>query len=275
MTLIKDIKYNFYNTTILNKFIYLNVALFLIFNILSVVFGLFMIDTSKYVVKFILPSNTQELITQPWTLITYMFMHENFIHLFFNLLWLHFGGKLFLEYFNEKQFISTYILGGIAGGLLFILAFNYLPALKEYNLNAKALGASASVLAIMFAISTHIPNFKITLPFLGSVKIKYLAFAFLILDILSIPKGNAGGHIAHIGGAIFGFLYIKQLNKGFDISKNFYQLFSNSFFNKKTKKRKKNQKNIDIVLEKISKSGYNSLSKSDKELLFKASEQKN
>ena len=96
MTLIKDIKYNFYNTTILNKFIYLNVALFLIFNILSVVFGLFMIDTSKYVVKFILPSNTQELITQPWTLITYMFMHENFIHLVFNLLWLHFGGKLFL-----------------------------------------------------------------------------------------------------------------------------------------------------------------------------------
>jgi len=233
-----------------------------------------MLDASPSIEKLILPSNTNTLIKQPWSIISYMFFHKTFIHLLFNMIWLHFSGKLFLDYFSEKQFLSTYFMGGICGGLLFILSFNYLPAFEIVNQNAKAMGASASVLAIMFAISTHIPNYRIQIPFIGMIKIKYLAFALIILDIISIPKGNAGGHIAHIGGALFGYIYIKQLNKGVDISKNLYQIinkiFAMNIFGKKNN-IKKNQNKIDNILEKISKSGYSSLNKNEKEILFNAS----
>lgn len=276
MTIIHKLINEFKNANILYKLIYLNVGIFLFYNILSVISSLFILDVGPSLEKLILPSNTSTLIKQPWSIISYMFFHKTFIHLLFNMIWLHFAGKLFLDYFNEKQFFSTYILGGICGGILFILSFNYLPAFEIANQNAKAMGASASVLAIMFAISTHIPNYRIQIPFIGMIKIKYLAIALIILDVISIPKGNAGGHIAHIGGALFGYIYAKQLNKGIDISKNLYQLINivslkNIF--KKQNKTKKNQTKIDTILEKISKSGYSSLNKQEKEILFNASKE--
>ena len=274
MRLINKLIKDFKNTNILYKLIYINVGIFLTYNILIVMCSLFMLDASPSIEKLILPSNTNTLIKQPWSIISYMFFHKTFIHLLFNMIWLHFSGKLFLDYFSEKKFLSTYFMGGICGGLLFILSFNYLPAFEIVNQNAKAMGASASVLAIMFAISTHIPNYRIQIPFIGMIKIKYLAFALIILDIISIPKGNAGGHIAHIGGALFGYIYIKQLNNGVDISKNLYQIinmiFAMNIFGKKNN-IKKNQNKIDNILEKISKSGYSSLNKNEKEILFKAS----
>ena len=274
MRLINKLIKDFKNTNILYKLIYINVGIFLTYNILIVMCSLFMLDASPSIEKLILPSNTNTLIKQPWSIISYMFFHKTFIHLLFNMIWLHFSGKLFLDYFSEKQFLSTYFMGGICGGLLFILSFNYLPAFEIVNQNAKAMGASASVLAIMFAISTHIPNYRIQIPFIGMIKIKYLAFALIILDIISIPKGNAGGHIAHIGGALFGYIYIKQLNNGVDISKNLYQIinmiFAMNIFGKKNN-IKKNRNKIDNILEKISKSGYSSLNKNEKEILFKAS----
>ncbi len=276
MTIIHKLINEFKNANILYKLIYLNVGIFLFYNILSVISSLFILDVGPSLEKLILPSNTSTLIKQPWSIISYMFFHKTFIHLLFNMIWLHFAGKLFLDYFNEKQFFSTYILGGICGGILFVLSFNYLPAFEIANQNAKAMGASASVLAIMFAISTHIPNYRIQIPFIGMIKIKYLAIALIILDVISIPKGNAGGHIAHIGGALFGYIYAKQLNKGIDISKNLYQLINivslkNIF--KKQNKTKKNQTKIDTILEKISKSGYSSLNKQEKEILFNASKE--
>lgn len=276
MTIIHKLINEFKNANILYKLIYLNVGIFLLYNILSVISSLFILDVGPSLEKLILPSNTSTLIKQPWSIISYMFFHKTFIHLLFNMIWLHFSGKLFLDYFNEKQFFSTYILGGICGGILFILSFNYLPAFEIANQNAKAMGASASVLAIMFAISTHIPNYRIQIPFIGMIKIKYLALSLIILDVISIPKGNAGGHIAHIGGALFGYIYAKQLNKGIDISKNLYQLINivslkNIF--KKQNKTKKNQTKIDTILEKISKSGYSSLNKQEKEILFNASKE--
>ena len=276
MTIIHKLINEFKNANILYKLIYLNVGIFLFYNILSVISSLFILDVGPSLEKLILPSNTSTLIKQPWSIISYMFFHKTFIHLLFNMIWLHFAGKLFLDYFNEKQFFSTYIFGGICGGILFILSFNYLPAFEIANQNAKAMGASASVLAIMFAISTHIPNYRIQIPFIGMIKIKYLAIALIILDVISIPKGNAGGHIAHIGGALFGYIYAKQLNKGIDISKNLYQLINivslkNIF--KKQNKTKKNQTKIDTILEKISKSGYSSLNKQEKEILFNASKE--
>jgi len=276
MTIIHKLINEFKNANILYKLIYLNVGIFLLYNILSVISSLFILDVGPSLEKLILPSNTSTLIKQPWSIISYMFFHKTFIHLLFNMIWLHFAGKLFLDYFNEKQFFSTYILGGICGGILFVLSFNYLPAFEIANQNAKAMGASASVLAIMFAISTHIPNYRIQIPFIGMIKIKYLALSLIILDVISIPKGNAGGHIAHIGGALFGYIYAKQLNKGIDISKNLYQLINivslkNIF--KKQNKTKKNQTKIDTILEKISKSGYSSLNKQEKEILFNASKE--
>ncbi|MDG2139068.1 MAG: rhomboid family intramembrane serine protease [Flavobacteriales bacterium] len=277
MSLIQNIKNEFKNSNYLNKLIYLNVFVFLILNISSVFFSLFLIDIKSFSENLMLSSNTSEIIEHPWTLLTYMFLHENFFHLLFNMIWLHFGGKLFLQYLNQKQLLNIYILGGLSGGILFIIAFNYLPALILHNENAMALGASASVLAIVFALATYIPNYKINIPLIGFVKLKYIALFFIILDLLSIPKGNAGGHIAHLGGALFGYIYIKQINQKRNNKDNsLIKFFINIFrpvkkMNPKQKNKTDNQRNIDLVLEKISKSGYNSLNKDEKELLFNSS----
>ena len=277
MSLIQNIKNEFKNSNYLNKLIYLNVFVFLVLNISSVFFSLFLIDIKSFSENLMLSSNTSEIIEHPWTLLTYMFLHENFFHLLFNMIWLHFGGKLFLQYLNQKQLLNIYILGGLSGGILFIIAFNYLPALILHNENAMALGASASVLAIVFALATYIPNYKINIPLIGFVKLKYIALFFIILDLLSIPKGNAGGHIAHLGGALFGYIYIKQINQKRNNKDNsLIKFFINIFrpvkkMNPKQKNKTDNQRNIDLVLEKISKSGYNSLNKDEKELLFNSS----
>jgi len=205
------------------------------------------------------------------------------------MIWLHFGGKIFLQYLSPKQLFSTYILGGISGGLLFIIAYNYMPALTMHTQNAQALGASASVLAIVVAIATYSPNYSVRFPFIGIVKLKHIAIFCVILDVLSIPQGNAGGHIAHLGGALFGYFYIKQLQKGNDLSNrfsNFLNKLVNTFRTKRTlktvhkrsksdnqfnKEKTEQQKAVDLVLEKISKSGYESLSKEEKATLFSAS----
>lgn len=274
MSFINNIKREFGTANMLNKLIYINVFSFLFLNIFSVILSLFLIDINSIKQHLMLPSNTEEVIKKPWSLISYMFIHENFIHLIFNLIWLHFGGKLFLQYLNQKQLLYTYILGGLSGGILFIIAFNYLPALIPFSENAKALGASASVLAIFFAIATHIPNYQVNIPFIGYVKLKHIALIYITLDFLNIPSGNAGGHIAHLGGAIFGFIYIKKFNqKSVKNEKSQFYTYLKNIFNFQKSNIKKNYKvkEIDLILEKISKSGYNSLTKTEKELLFKSS----
>lgn len=287
--ILNNLKHEFKKGTILNKLIYINVGMFLLFSILGVLSFIFQFDISPLLNKLYLPAENSRLISQPWTFITYMFLHSGFMHLLFNMLWLHFGGKIFLQYLHPKQLLSTYILGGISGGLLFIIAYNYIPSLQGHLYGAQALGASASVLAIIVAIATYTPNYSVQFPFIGFVKLKHIAIFSVALDIISIPKGNTGGHIAHIGGAIFGYIYIKQLQKGNDFStgfSNFFERLVNTFKNKSklktVHKRAKTdyefnsgklaqQKEIDKVLEKISKSGYESLSKEEKATLFSAS----
>lgn len=274
MNFLDNLKREFGIANMLNKLIYINVFSFLVLNIFSVIFSLFLIDISSIKELLMLPSSTEEVIKKPWSLISYMFIHDNFIHLLFNLIWLHFGGKLFLQYLNQKQLLYTYILGGLFGGILFIIAFNNLPALIPYSENAKALGASASVLAIFFAIATYIPNFQVSIPFIGFIKLKHIALIYIILDFLNIPNGNAGGHIAHLGGAIFGFFYVKQFTqKSAKNKQNQFLSYLKNIFNFQKSKNKKSykMKEIDLILEKISKSGYNSLTKIEKELLFKSS----
>jgi len=287
--ILNNLKQEFKKSTILNKLIYINVGMFLLFSILEVLSFMFQLDISILLNKLYLPAENSRLISQPWAFISYMFLHSGFMHLLFNMLWLHFGGKIFLQYLHPKQLLSTYILGGISGGLLFIISYNYIPSLQVYLYGSQALGASASVLAIIVAIATYKPNYSVQLPFIGFVKLKHIAIFTVALDIISIPKANSGGHIAHIGGAIFGYIYIKQLQKGNDFSTgftNFFERLINTFKNKSELKtvhkraktdyefnsgKSAQQKEIDKVLEKISKSGYESLSKKEKATLFSAS----
>lgn len=287
--ILNNLKHEFKKGNILNKLIYINVGIFLLFSILGVLSFMFQFDISPLLNKLYLPAENSRLISQPWSFITYMFLHSGFMHLLFNMLWLHFGGKIFLQYLHPKQLLSTYIIGGISGGLLFIIAYNYIPSLQGHLYGAQALGASASVLAIIVAIATYTPNYSVQFPFIGFVKLKHIAIFSVALDIISIPKGNTGGHIAHIGGAISGYIYIKKLQKGNDFStgfSNFFERLVNTFKNKSKLKtvhkraktdyefnsgKSAQQKEIDKVLEKISKSGYESLSKKEKATLFSAS----
>ena len=281
MRLVNKIKNEFLNANILYKLIYINVAIYLILEITKVIINIFLIDINFNNDKFLL-SDTKQLISQPWSLLTYIFFHDNIFHLLFTTIWLHFGGKLFLQYFSERQFITTYFLGGISGGLLYIISIKYLPSIELLHRNNELgplIGSSGAVLAILIATTTHIPNYNLKIPLMGLIKIKYIAYFLLLSSILGIDGSNGGGNLAHIGGAIFGFLYIKlQTNtkRSKTNNKSFIKYLINIFTslntNKSVKENKKNnQKAIDIVLEKISKSGYNSLNKDEKDLLFKAS----
>ncbi len=288
-SILNNFQREFNQGSILNKIIYINVGTFFLFSIFNVVCFMLQVNINPILNKFYLPSNLETLIKQPWSFISYMFLHNGFLHLLFNMIWLYAGGKLFLQYLNEKQLLSTYILGGFFGGTLFIICYNYIPVFEQLSNGASAVGASASVLAIIIAIATYTPNHAIQIPFIGLVKLKFIAIFIIMLDILSIPKGNSGGHIAHIGGALFGYLYIKQLKKGKDLSINFNNLIQRliNTFRRKNKfkkiyKRAKSdyefnsekatkQKEIDKILEKIANSGYDSLSKEEKDILFSAS----
>ncbi|MCF8230352.1 MAG: rhomboid family intramembrane serine protease [Bacteroidales bacterium] len=301
-----EVKSFFKRKSILSNLILINIAVFLAVNVINLLLWLFQVQSfseakfgvSPIVYWLSVPSDIGALLTRPWSIITYMFLQENFFHIFFNMFVLYFGGRIFMEYLSEKKLLSVYIWGGIAGAVLYILSFNAFPVFQEYVPHSIALGASASVLAILVAISTYVPNYTVMLIFFGRVKLKYLAIGLVVLDILSIQRGNPGGHIAHLGGALWGFAYIKLLQKGTDMGKwlpvfNFKKIIS--YFTKSSQKqydtsskpyerpmtddeynyhRKKKQVKIDAILEKISKSGYDSLSKEEKEILFKASNKK-
>ncbi|MBN4065855.1 rhomboid family intramembrane serine protease [Candidatus Amoebophilus asiaticus] len=291
-----DIKHSFkQKDNGLIQLILINIAVYIAVNLLDTI--LFLTGTDKTVYNEIIrylavPASLKLLIFRPWTIITYMFLQESFWHILFNMLWLYWLGKILHEYLGNKKLISIYVLGGISGGLLYIFAFNVLPVFREVLPSSYALGASAGVLAVIVAVATLIPNYAIHLLFIGPVKLKYIAIFSVVLDLLSISKGNAGGHIAHLGGAIFGYFYIIQLQKGNDIGKGFQNLlyslikafsrkgnlrvtYKNTHTENHTGGSKKpSQDAIDLILDKIAKSGYDSLSKEEKELLFRASNDK-
>lgn len=285
-----NLKKDFKELAIFSKIIYINFGIFLFFSILEVFSFMFQFNLSPILDRLYLPAQNSKLLSQPWTFITYMFMHNSFLHLLFNMLWLHFSGNIFLQYLNTKQLLSTYILGGISGGLIFIISYNYIPPLAIHTQSAQTLGASAAVLAVIVAIATYKPNYSVQFPIIGIVKLKHIAIFSIIIDLLSIPNGNSGGHIAHLGGALFGYLYVKQLEKGNDFSIRFSKWLNSlvNLFKPKPKFKSVNRRKtdiqfnteksaqqiaVDIVLEKISKSGYESLNKKEKETLFSASKQ--
>jgi len=282
----------FRDPSILPRIILANIAVWLIVNLLRVIGFLF--QTPENPVEsawmqaieswFSVPASWELLMQKPWTILTYMILHMDFWHLFFNLLWLYWFGKIFLEFMKERKLLIIYILGGISGALLFILAFNFFPVFSQSLGRAVLLGASASVIAIVVATVVMVPNYTIQLLFLGTVKIKYIALAMIILDIFMLRSDNSGGHFAHLGGAIAGLCYILADRKGLTL---IIPQFKLNLRRKKVKKvystgkpltdeeynriRSQNQKKIDGILDKIAKSGYKSLSEAEKEFLFKFS----
>ncbi len=302
MDIIKELKKRYKTGSILFKLIFINAAVFILLGIINFfsIFGLPGISTSDW---FGVPADLGELMYKPWTLITYMFVHGGFMHILFNMLWLFWLGQIFLQFITSKRLLSVYLLGGLSGAALYIAAYNLLPVFDP--LGSTAIGASASVYAVVVAIAAFAPDYSLGVLFIGRVKLKYLALFMILLDIISIGgqpgemRLNAGGHIAHLGGALFGYFFAVRLKKGKDITKGFsatmdwlFSMFksrpkmkvtSNKYRQKPSsgtanakaasdldynKKKKASQAEIDRILDKISKKGYDSLTKEEKDTLF-------
>jgi membrane associated rhomboid family serine protease len=295
MSIIDEIKENFSKGTTLHKLIYLNLGLFLAVQIVRI--ALLLSNSNELYDEFLrflaIPSNLEVLGRRPWTFITYMFLHEGFFHILFNLLWLFWFGTVFIQELGMKKLLSTYLLGGFMGGIFFVLFYNLFPVFTEVRQNAVALGASASVMAVVVAAAVYRPDRKMQLVLIGPVKIGYLALGMFILTSLVDFSVNTGGKIAHIGGALTGFLFAYYYRQGKDISRGFDRFMDRvaTWFKpgiqrmKVTHKRpaddleynkQKNvkQKEVDAILDKISKGGYESLTAREKELLFKMSDKK-
>jgi membrane associated rhomboid family serine protease len=287
--LLQDIKNYFNNNMVLYRLVLINVVVFIGVNIVDLfgfLFGLNFSLDKLLRLFFGLEAGVANFIWKPWTIVTYMFLHDDIFHILFNMLFLTWTGKLFSEYLGPQKLTATYFLGGIAGGLFYIIAYQIFPAFANHN-QAILIGASAGVLAVFFAVATLLPNYTTQLLIIGSIKLKFLAIIMFLLYAFSIPSGNAGGHIAHIGGALFGFVSIKFLQSGTDITKWFTKLFSFKSRSRKNmkvvyrsnenadeiymEKQRMTQENLDRILDKINRSGFDSLTADEKEFLYKAS----
>ncbi|WP_280744564.1 MULTISPECIES: rhomboid family intramembrane serine protease [unclassified Parabacteroides] len=284
----KDLKQTFRQGSLLAKLIYINVGIFVIIRLIAVCFLLFNVRDIQILTYLGVPSSLESLLYKPWTLISYMFVHYDFLHILFNMLWLYWFGKIFLQFFVPRQLGGIYFLGGIAGSILYLVAFNIFPYFREMQ-SATMIGASASVMAIVFAVSFYRKDYEIGLMFIGRIKLIYLAVAAFVIDFLSITSSNAGGHIAHIGGALLGIWFASRIKEGKDLTAPINRLIDKIVNIRKPKskmyvsyKRKetdydynarKHQENIDLdaILDKLKRSGYESLSSEEKKRLFDAS----
>ncbi len=284
-----QVKTFFNQNNIIVKLIKINIAVWLVINVFNIYFHFYGDGGTNILVQWLaVPASIDSLITRPWTLFTYMFLHEEIMHIFMNMLMLYFGGVLFMQFLDARKLLNTYIFGGLTGSLFYVIAFNIFPIFHNVIPFSIALGASASVLAIIVAVATYAPDFSVPLILFGNVKLKYIAIVFVVLDLTSIKGTNPGGHIAHLGGAFYGFLMAYNLRHSlFKVPTiNFNKIFSRKPKMKYTKTEQpkrplsdeeynrikaEKQKIIDAILDKISKKGYDSLSKEEKEILFKSS----
>lgn len=285
-----NLKYQFSRLSIAEKLIAINVLVFIVERLTTFLLRL---SSNSIVQWFELPKDFFDFLLQPWSIVTYSFFHGGFGHLFWNMLLVYFVGRIFLNLFDARRFLNVYLLGVIMGGLFFFLGYNIFPAF--FNINAYLIGASAGASAILIFICAYIPNQEVRLIFFN-VKLWYIGAFVVLMDLIQLPaSGNAGGHLAHLGGALLGYWYARQLVNGTDIGAGFSRfldvivnLFKGSekkailktvYQNKKgrattTSKaqydKQTSQKKIDAILDKISKSGYESLSKAEKDFLFQA-----
>lgn len=237
-----------------------------------------------YILEFFsLPAESNQLLSRFWTLITYMFLHIDLLHILFNMMWFYWFGQIFLQYFNQRMLLLNYIAGGLSGALLYILAYNVFPFFSDALMSAKLLGASASVMGIVAATAFYVPNYTLNLLFIGKIKVLYLAILLFVLDFFMITSNNSGGHLAHIGGMLWGLSFARLYARGFKF-KWFNDLgrpkpkFKKVHNNKRpvdddqyNLNKKQEQEKIDIILDKIKRSGYASLTSAERDILFKAS----
>ncbi len=295
MAIANEIKDSFKKGGVVTRLIYINGGIFLALLILDAFFSLAQLGQ---VIEFIkvwlsVPADPAALLFRPWSIFTYMFLHYDFMHILFNMLYLYWFGRIFLQFFNARQLLGVYFMGGLAGALLYIISYNIFPALNNFTNSPIMMGASASVMAIIFGAASYSPNYKVHLVLLGSVKLMYLAIGLLILDLIAIPSfSNTGGHLAHIGGALFGMFFASRATKSKDITMRFNRFMDRlaSLFSRKPKmtvthsrskrpssdmefnaNKRKKQGEIDRILDKIKTSGYDSLTKQEKDDLFNAS----
>lgn len=276
----------FRNASIPVKIIVVNVLVFIMARLAAFFAG---IPVQRFMSWFVLPDGFTEFITQPWAFFTYSFLHFGLFHLIFNMIWLYMFSKLLLNLFTEKRMLTIYLMGALFGGLLYVASYNLFPVFEGSR--SYLIGASASVMALMVFMATYSPNTSIRI-FMFNVRLWHIAAFFVLLDLVRLPgSGNAGGLLAHLGGAMYGYVYARQLMKGNDIGRGFesaidwlIDLFkprrkkpfikvhrSGASKVRQTEKDKDDrQKRIDAILDKIGKSGYDSLSKSEKDFLFKA-----
>lgn len=301
MSIIDDIKTAFRQpNNILKQLILINVIVFVVLIVLRTIL---FITSGEWLYALIfsnlaISSSPLYFATHPWTLITYFFTHEGFLHIIFNMLNLYWFGQLIREYIGDRKLLSLYVLGGIAGAVLYLLSYNFIPYFADRMVIGTMIGASASVLAIVMAAATLLPNYSFNLILIGPVKIKYIAAFLVLLSISGAIGSNAGGNIAHIGGAFIGWLFIKQLQRGNDMGRPVLAVtdFFGDLFKRKPKMKithrrfstgstakpngsktnsgplSPSQHEIDRILDKISSSGYESLSKEEKQKLFQASQ---
>jgi len=254
-----------------------------------------------------LPSSFDLLIRRPWTLISYMFYHTGFWHLLFNLLGIYWFGRVVGEFIGESKVVPIFLLGGIAGAILYMLSYNVLPVFNAVQNTSFNMGASGGVMALLLAGATLVPNYTFFLLLIGPVKLKWIAFFYVILDLISIPGGNAGGHITHLGGAVFGVIFISLLQRGTDLTRMVHFISDMPAYLRSLSSKRKMvvhkgavrpkskvaaggrtqtrqaanthqsapaiQERLDAILDKINQSGYDSLSKDDKDFLFQISKE--
>ena len=285
MNIVDDLKLQYKLGGIVFRLIFWNVICFLVSLVFFYQFKSGVFDFPNWIA---LSSEPSVFITKPWTLLTYAFFHDGFGHLFFNMLVLNFASTLFLTFFTPKQYLGLYVLGALFAGIAFILGYYVL------NFSSGIVGASAAIMAILVAVTTYRPLMEVRLLIIGNVKLWHITAVILILDLMQFRLGNTGGHISHLSGAFFGFIFIKLLQNGIDLSKivsRFLDFFANLFkkspstpfkkvhknYNRPVEKstsrivtKDKTQQQIDEILDKISQSGYDCLTKEEKEFLFKA-----
>ena len=285
MNILDDLKAQYKIGGITNRLIYWNVACFLISLLFFYQFSIGSFSFPTWVALSTEPSN---FIAKPWTFLTYAFFHDGFFHLLFNMVILNFASSYFLTFFTQKQLLVVYILSAIFAGISFVAGYSIL------DLSASIVGASAAIMGVLVAVTTYQPLMNVRLLLIGNVKLWHITAVILILDLMQFRLENTGGHISHLSGALFGFVYIKLLQNGTDLSKIIswvIAFFASSFtkptstpfrkvhknYSKPVEKRAskiitkdKSQQQIDEILDKISKSGYDSLTKAEKDFLFRA-----
>jgi membrane associated rhomboid family serine protease len=296
--IIERLKQAYRTGNVVTRLIFINVSVFIILKVIDVIFTLFNVYAFDLITYLGVPSHIPLLLRRLWTPISYMFVHEGFIHLLFNMLWLYWFGKIFLQYFSGRSLGSLYVLGGLAGALLYVIAFNTIPYYRDMG-RGWMIGASAAVMAIVMGAAFYKPDTRINLLFLGQIKIIYIAIFAFVLDFLSLGSPtNPGGHVAHIGGALLGYFYAARYLKGRDITRwmsrtidRFVGLFKPPVKRPKRAKMKvkykadvrhetdreynqrkqTEQEEIDAILDKLKQSGYSGLSSEEKKKLFDAS----